>query len=352
VPQSGFTSSRRVLHNPLGITNIVRELPKPSTVKGSIAVLRAFDIEPRFLRYSLASNSTQSMIDAIKGGMGVPHLFQWDIKRLPIDLPPLDEQRRIAHFLDVETARIDRMQVLRLDQMQVMKERFNSVWSALIEGAGRLNGWLPLRRLVTAITDGPFGSSLASDHYSDSGARVVRLGNIGQARFRDDDVAYIPESYYQELRRHEVREGDLIVAGLGDENHPIGRACVAPSGLGHAIVKADCFRLRLDRHRISHDYAAWALSSTSVSSRVAEMSRGSTRSRINLSVAKGIAIPVPPLPEQQRLVASLTDQRKAVDAASAVCNLQSALLAERRQALITAAVTGQMDVTTARGGVG
>ena len=53
------------------------------------------------------------MIDAIKGGMGVPHLFQWDIKRLPIVLPPPDEQRRIADFLDAETARIDGLAAAR-----------------------------------------------------------------------------------------------------------------------------------------------------------------------------------------------------------------------------------------------
>src|ERR1700722_18996084 len=54
--------------NTLGITNIIRDLPRPATVNGSIAVLRPFDVEPRFLRYVLASSSTQDMIDAIKGG--------------------------------------------------------------------------------------------------------------------------------------------------------------------------------------------------------------------------------------------------------------------------------------------
>jgi type I restriction enzyme S subunit len=49
------------------------------------------------------------LIESIKGGMGVPHLFQWDIKRLPLDVPPLDQQRRIADFLDAETARIDQL---------------------------------------------------------------------------------------------------------------------------------------------------------------------------------------------------------------------------------------------------
>jgi len=58
--------------NTLGITNIVRELPRPATVNGSIAVLRPFDIEPRFLRYVLASSSTQDVIDAIKGRSTFP----------------------------------------------------------------------------------------------------------------------------------------------------------------------------------------------------------------------------------------------------------------------------------------
>lgn len=303
--------------------------------------------DARFLRYSLVSlrphlleqarNNTQANLNAEQVG------------NLSIPRPLLAEQRRIADFLDAETAQIDRLLTLRSDQLRAVRERFDSVWSVSVEDVGHINGWRPLRRLLTAITDGPFGSSLASDHYSDSGARVIRLGNIGQARFRDDDAAYIPESYYQELRRHEVREGDLIVAGLGDENYPLGRACVAPGGLGHAIVKADCFRLRLDPYRIAHEYAAWVLSSPHIAGRVSEMSRGSTRSRINLSVVRGIAIPVPDLPGQHKMVASLTAQRKEVDAVSAACSLQSNLLAERRQALITAAVTGQIDVTTARG---
>src|SRR5690606_28742359 len=69
---------------------------------------RAFGIDPRFLKYVLESQLIQAVINMLKGGMGVPHLFQWDIKRLPIPLPSIDEQRRIADFLDAETARINR----------------------------------------------------------------------------------------------------------------------------------------------------------------------------------------------------------------------------------------------------
>lgn len=64
---------------------------------------------------------------------------------------------------------------------------------------------LPLGRFVEVITDGPFGSSLTSNHYSDDGARVIRLGNIGSAKFKRDDQAFIPLEYFRQLRRHEVK---------------------------------------------------------------------------------------------------------------------------------------------------
>lgn len=75
----------------------------------------------------------------------------------------------------------------------------------------------PLRYISTEWCDGPFGSGLASEHYRDSGARVVRLQNIRQAEFAGADEAYVDEEYFTtSLARHNVQEGDVLVAGLGD----------------------------------------------------------------------------------------------------------------------------------------
>ncbi|MFF0176032.1 restriction endonuclease subunit S [Micromonospora profundi] len=103
-----------------------------------------------------------------------------------------------------------------------------------------------------------------------------------------------------------MKPGDLLIAGLGDERNPVGRACIAPENLGPAIVKADCFRARLDERRVTHRFAAWALSSALLSDQVAAMSRGSTRTRINLDVVREIRIPVPN-PEEQRRIADFLD---------------------------------------------
>jgi type I restriction enzyme S subunit len=271
-----------------------------------------------------------------------------EFRSIEVPLPELEEQRRIADFLDAETARVGDISARRSRYAAMLMERLDRIWSDAIFGVMPANDWVSLRRYVVAITDGPFGSSLTSDHYVDRGARVIRLGNIGRAAFRQDDEAYISAEYFAKLRRHEARPGDLVIAGLGDENQPLGRACVVPEGVTPAIVKADCFRLRLDR-RVDHEYAAWALSSPAVSNQVALLARGATRSRMNLTVARQIRIPVPAVKVQREIVARLArahaDTSRIVDS----CSRQLRLLSERRQALITAAATGEFDAITARG---
>ena len=99
--------------------------------------------------------------------------------------------------------------------------------------------WMALRHVTTSACDGPFGSAIKSDHYVKEGARVVRLGNIGHGQWLDADSAFLPTDYWASLRQHDVRMGDVLLAGLGDDRNSVGRAAVAPD-LGPALVKADC----------------------------------------------------------------------------------------------------------------
>ncbi len=79
------------------------------------------------------------------------------------------------------------------------------------------------------------------------------------------------------------------------------------------------------------------------------LARGSTRARINLEVARDIPIPVPSLDRQRRSIELLREMRSSTHTVATQCRRQLALLTERRQALITAAVSGQFDVSTASG---
>src|ERR1035438_8343204 len=124
---------------------------------------------------------------------------------------------------------------------------------------------MPLGRLTLSRCDGPFGSGLKSEHYTDSGVRVIRLQNIRSDGFDGSGEAFIDADYYdKELLGHDVVCGDLLIAGLGDDKNTVGRSCVAPPGIEPAMVKADCFRFRLDTTQVVPAFVARALSTGSV----------------------------------------------------------------------------------------
>lgn len=172
---------------------------------------------------------------------------------------------------------------------------------------------VPLRYISLEWCDGPFGSGIATEHYCDNGARVVRLQNIRMMRFDDRDAAFIDERYYREqLSRHDVREGDVLVAGLGDANNLVGRACVAPAALGPALVKADCFRFRIDHQKADARFVAYSLCS-SAGWAAGALSSGSTRRRINLGTMASRKVALPGLHLQQRIADFLDERTCRID---------------------------------------
>ncbi len=330
--------------NTLGITNVVSALPRQATVNGSIAVLRPFAMDGRFLRHQLDALPIQGRIQAFKDGMGVPHLFQRDINRFPLVAPPMAEQRAIADYLDAETARIDALITKKQQLIHLLEERRWRTFDEL--AAASTTELVPLRRVLTFLTDGPFGSAFSSSDYVDSGMAVIRLGNIGFAEFRGDELAYLPTERQPEFLRHRVREGDLLAAALGDVRNHAGRACVAPD-LDPAIVKGKCFCARVDDRSADVEYVAMACSSPSAAERFRLNSQGSTRQMINLEIFKSLRIPLPSADEQRRVVADVHQVWQSLDGAIAALTNQISLLTEHRNALITSKVTGEVAV---RGG--
>ena len=302
-------------------------------------------IDPCFVDYVLRSEPTRRALDsqvrsATKSHGRVEFEAIWS---LPVPVPPLEEQRRIASYLDTETARIDTLLTKNTEAAALVEERF---WATVEERVWPRSA--PRTRLGTlaeSMVDGPFGSSLASKHYVDEGPRVVRLGNIGRARFLDHDIACIEHSHYSELLGHRVLAGDLVVASLGDSSShaPAGRAAVIPGWLGDAIVKADCHRVRLSRKAFAR-FFAWQLSSPRSVAEASSLARGSTRPRLNLTLNGERTVAVPSLPEQQEIASVLDRLWDETRELSERMSHQRELLSERRQALITAAVTGEIEV--------
>ncbi len=238
----------------------------------------------------------------------------------PFPLPPPQEQAAIVRFLDHADRRIRRYIHAKQKLIALLEEQKQAIIYQAVTGkinvrtsqpypAYKDSGveWLgevpkhwevaQLRRFAVDRCDGPFGSGLKSSHYTEDGIRVVRLQNIGNGEFRDSDVAFISPDHYSTLGDHSVILGDILVAGLGDNNHPAGRACVAPENIGPAMVKADCFRFRPDKDQVEPHFVALQLTATA-STASALLSTGATRQRTNLQSTSARAISIPAFHER------------------------------------------------------
>jgi type I restriction enzyme S subunit len=188
-------------------------------------------------------------------------------------------------------------------------------------------GWIPCKWNVgllgdfsESLIDGPFGSNLKTEHYTaDRGVRVVRLQNIQSGCYDDSDKAFISERHAAFLARNKVVPGDVLIAGLGDDSFPVGRACCYPDDFPPAINKADCFRLRCKLDVLRKRFAMHSLNAQGCRHQVERYKQGVTRQRINTTNFKKICLPLPQLEEQDRICSTIS----SID-----CELQ-ALIAQR-----------------------
>jgi len=188
-----------------------------------------------------------------------------------------------------------------------------------------------------AITDGPFGSNLKSEHYRPSGARVLRLQNIGDGYFRDEK-AYIELEHFEKLRAYEAREGDLLIASLGDDPP---RACLVPKLHEPAIVKADCIRVRLSP-RIEPLWVMYALLTPAIKAYAANLIKGVGRPRLGLSQIRSIPIPIPPRNEQLRIVEALEDHLSRLESGASTLSMAVQRLHRLAAAIIAAGSSGAL----------
>lgn len=145
--------------------------------------------------------------------------------------------------------------------------------------------------------DGPFGSNLKVSDQTSEGIRMIQINNIGVGGWRDKIKRYTTENKYLKLIRHSARNGDIVIAKMGE---PLGRACFVPERIKRALVVADCMRLRVTNKDFDGKYLLFFLNTPYSKKQIENISHGSTRIRINLSMIKSIKIPLPPLPLQQK----------------------------------------------------
>ena len=341
--------------------------PVDGLVSPAYVVAKPFaGTDPRYFEYLFRTDAYMGEVDKFSHGIVKDRnrLYWEEFKQMPSPFPPAGEQASIVRFLDHADRRIRRYIRAKQRLIKLLEEQKQVIiQSAVTRGLDRNvrlkpsrvqwlgdvpEHWevLPLRRVTIARCDGPFGSGLKSSHYTEEGVRVIRLQNIGHAEFRDSDASFIAQAHYATLGDHSVQAGDLLIAGLGDERHPAGRACVAPASIVPAMVKADCFRFRLVASRLNPAFAALHLTATAVAAS-AILSTGATRQRTNLQSTAARAICVPPMPEQRAIVVAISNDTALLKSAIDRAQREIALLREYRASLINDVVTGKLDVREA-----
>lgn len=294
------------------------------------------EADGRFLAYYLIALRASGFIERYCNVVSMPHLTAEKLASLPTPIPEAWEQRAIADYLDRETARIDTL----IDEQQRLIEMLRERRQAVIDVEINERDGMPvvqLRSLVAIPIDA--GVDEAGDPSNPTEwPRFVRTTDISNLTTLDPSkrVTISPETAAPAL----LQRNDLVATRAGAT---VGKTYI------HASGEAACYagylvRIRPDTEHVEPMYIAyWTLSRHYLD----QVAVGAVKSTIeNYSAAKYRAtrVPLPELADQRRISAYLDEQTSKIDALIVETETFIELARERRSALITAAVTGQIDV--------
>lgn len=293
---------------------------------------------PKFLHYLLRSQPYLAEI-ARRSKFMPPAQFDLprdQLRRLPLVLPDSDRQQAIADFLDAETARIDELIIKRTRMLILLKER----WRASIDQlfAGSECSPLPLKRLLLR---GPAYGVLVPRFVDSNGVPFIRGNDLGSLGDRLAGLVQIDPSQSQEYSRTVVQPGDLLLSVVGS----VDKVAVVPSGGAGCNIARAVARLR-PRQGIDSVVLQTAMAGSSYLRQAYEATSADTaQPTLGMGDLANFRLAWPSLACGQVRLRTEIDRLSAFRRiVNSELTRQIHLLRERRQALITTAVTGEIDV--------
>jgi type I restriction enzyme S subunit len=333
----------------------------PETIVGLVcgyhlALIRpdARRLDGAYLARCFAALGLREQFHVAANGITRYGLDTQSIRCAVMPVPPLTEQRAIAAFLARETARIDALVERKERLIELLEEKRQAVISHAVtrglDPAAPLKdsgipwlGRVPKHWIVTSFkrvtTRVVVGIAEAATHaYADEGVPIIRSTNVRPNNLLTEDVLLVQPWFAEQNRSKYLYAGDLVTVRTG---YP-GVTAVVPQSLH----RSQCFTLLIStpKHGHNSDYYSFVLNSTSSRAYFEVEGWGSAQLNISVPILQYLPVPVPPQEEQTRIVNYLKQRLAIFDAGINRTRDGIAGLQEYRAALITAAVTGQIDV--------
>lgn len=283
----------------------------PCVADGHITVARADGklADSRYMYYWLNSRPFYEYIYSalIVGATNQIELNGERLAAAPTALPPLDEQRRIAAFLDAETARVDELCALQRRVRDAILARLRAHLDVTTDGLAASHGTLPFRRMIRSIEQGV--SPQCDNFPADVGSwGVLKVSAVKNGSFLESENKSLPPGIDPE-RRYEVKTGDLLITRA---NTPqlVGAAAVAQAPRAKLLLCDKIFRVALTPDLLNEFLVLVSLS-TRVRAMCAGASHGTSQSMANLKTEEIKRWPIPraPLAAQENAIAELSEAR-------------------------------------------
>jgi type I restriction enzyme S subunit len=327
--------------------------------------------DPRYLHHLFRSSwFVGEMVSRLRGigntengSVRTPRINPEDFGEIVVDFPSLEKQRRIADFLDAESATIDRLIALRRQQEKTLQENCNATISELLvpgisSSTYRSEAW-PWIPAETKMMRLGYAARVQSGVTVDSGRSrstedveypYLRVANVqdGEIDLSEIKTIAIPALL---AHRSTLRDGDVVMTEANGNPDNLGRGAVWHNEIPKMVHQNHIFAIRTSHDKLRPEYLSGLLGS--IHGRLYFRFTSTQVGIATTSSSKVLDFPIPirTIEEQERVSNLCRQASTNAKRAAEVIRTQLALLTERRQALITAAVTGQIDVTTARGGV-
>ncbi|MDK6140218.1 restriction endonuclease subunit S [Acinetobacter baumannii] len=183
------------------------------------------------------------------------------------------------------------------------------------------------------------GDWIESKDISDSGIRYITTGNVGTGFYKEQGSGFITESTFKKLSCSEVYAGDILISRL---NLPIGRACIVPDLKNRIVTSVDNVIFRPDEE-YHPKFLVYLFSSKEYFQNTENIARGATMQRISRGLLGNIRVVMPSKDEQTQIANFLDHETAKIDHLIEKQQQLIELLKEKRQAVISHAVTKGLD---------